>query len=217
MTVFKICGLRETQPALTAAAAGCSFLGFVFVPGVARQVTQKQALGIIEEVRRVRGKAAPFMVGLFANQSVECVNKIIGICDLDYAQLCGDEDPGYWKEIDGRIIRQIKVDNSEVGLDKIIRETKEEVEQVLRLGYIPLLDKYEKGSLGGTGRSFDWSIARKVSEANKVMLAGGLTPENVREAISVARPWAVDVSTGVESNGTKDLFKIEAFAKEVCR
>ena len=96
------------------------------------------------------------------------------------------------------------------------------IERVMRLcgevvsrGYVAMLDTYKTGALGGTGRSFDWSIGAEVARCHDFMLAGGLTPGNVREAMAKARPWGVDVSSGVETEGVKDLEKIAAFAQQV--
>jgi phosphoribosylanthranilate isomerase len=87
--------------------------------------------------------------------------------------------------------------------------------QVVARGHIAVLDAFERGALGGTGRSFDWSVAAAVAESYDFMLAGGLTPENVGQAIATAHPWGVDVSSGVETGGVKDAAKIVAFAAQV--
>ena len=89
------------------------------------------------------------------------------------------------------------------------------MQEVFDNDYIPLLDKHEQGALGGTGRSFDWTIARDVARRFEIFIAGGLNPQNVGEAISLAGPWGVDVSSGVESDGAKDENKIRAFADAV--
>ena len=78
-----------------------------------------------------------------------------------------------------------------------------------------MLDKHVDGLLGGTGRAFDWEVAGEIARSHEILLAGGLTPNNVADAISIARPWGVDVSSGVETDGVKDVAKIRAFAREV--
>ena len=98
-----------------------------------------------------------------------------------------------------------------------IDSTRRTVAEIASAGHTPLLDTYREGRLGGTGHTFDWSIARAVSDAGRCMLAGGLTPDNVGLAIETARPWAVDVSSGVETDGVKDPDKIRAFADQVRR
>ena len=93
----------------------------------------------------------------------------------------------------------------------------EQVEQVAAHGCLPLLDKHERGALGGTGRSFDWSVACEAAERHDLLLAGGLTPDNVGRAIQIASPWGVDVSSGIETDGVKDPIKIARFANAVRR
>ena len=217
MTKFKICGLREMEHVRAATDASADFLGFVFVPGVRREVSPEQATELILDLRRSeRGgrKGHPLLVGLFANQPIEEVNGIIRCCGLDAAQLCGDEPPAYWHDVEAKVIKQIKV--REEGTEAEAIETViERVEEVLDAGHLALLDKSEVGSLGGTGRTFDWRIAGAAARHFKIILAGGLTPQNVGEAIATVAPWGVDVSSGVETNGIKDPAKIAAFADAV--
>ena len=228
MTKLKICGLRETGHAMAAAEAGADFLGFVFVPGVRRQLSETQARDVIQAYRSLRGQIGPRLVGLFANQPLDEVNRIVRSCDLDYAQLCGDEPPEYWDRVEAGVIRQIKVRGdmpregglSDRGRDDMLRkraviDTPRRVEEVASAGHIPLLDRHEAGALGGTGRSFDWTIAQEIARDHEFLLAGGLTPENVPHAIATVDPWGVDVSSGVETVGAKDLAKIAAFAERV--
>ena len=216
MTRFKICGLREAEHAVAAADAGADFLGFNFVPGVRRQLTVERAKEIIAEYRSVKGRGGPRLVGLFANQPLSEVNGIIRTCGLELAQLCGDETPEFWEAVESPVIRQIRVREEALREDTLARVSRA-VEQVAASGQTPLLDRHVSGALGGTGRSFDWSIAAEMARSHEIMLAGGLMPENVGEAIGTARPWAVDVSSGVETDGTKDPAKIAAFAESVRR
>ncbi|MEC7913606.1 MAG: phosphoribosylanthranilate isomerase [Chloroflexota bacterium] len=210
MTLFKICGLKDSQNALVARENGASFLGFVFVHGVRREVSLDLAIRIIDEYRYESGRGGPALVGLFANQPIEEVNEIISECGLDYAQLCGEEDKSYWDEVDAEVIKQVKID---FGVNsKLINS---DLDNIFGSGYIPLLDKYEKGTLGGTGKTFDWNVIGQFNLSGKFILAGGLTSKNVSQAIRVSQPWAVDVSTGVETDGAKDESKIFAFAAAV--
>ena len=216
MTRFKICGLRTVEHALAAADVGADLLGFVFVEGVRRQLQPDEAAEIIELYRRRQAKGGPEIVGLFANQDVEDVNRIIRLCGLDYVQLCGDEPPEYWDSVDAGVIRQVKV--SACGCrDELTRRVMADVEAAVSRGHRVVLDNHVDGSLGGTGRAFDWEVAREVAGTHDIFLAGGLTPENVAAAISIARPWGVDVSSGVETDGVKDVVKIRAFARAVGR
>ncbi len=214
MTRFKICGLRTVEHALAAADAGADLLGFNFVEGVRRQLQPKEALEIIDQYRSEQGENGPKIVGLFANQDIEDVNRIIRLCRLDYAQLCGDEPPEYWDGVNAGVIRQVKVrEGGSIG--EIAKRVMADVEAAVSRGHRVMLDKHVEGSLGGTGRAFDWEVAQEIARSHDILLAGGLTPENVADAISIARPWGVDVSSGVETDGVKDVAKIRAFAREV--
>ncbi len=213
MTAFKICGLRDARNALAAAEAGASFLGFVFVHGVRRRLTPEQASEVIRQYRRERS-GGPALVGLFADQAADEVNRIVRRCGLQYAQLCGGEPPDYWDKIEASVIKVIRI-REDLGREAASELAAASVEEVAARRHIPLLDKYEPGGLGGTGRSFDWSIAANLAARYDFMLAGGLNPENVGDAIEAACPWAVDVSSGVETGGLKDAGKIRAFARAV--
>ena len=211
---FKICGIRTLEHALAAADAGASLIGFVFVPGVRRQVAAERARDVISRARELRGANCPRIVGLFANQPLKEVNRIVKQCDLDFAQLCGDEPPDYWDNVDAWVMRQVKVDDS-LPRKTAVSTALHEIEEVVNRLHLTLLDKRLKGALGGTGHTFDWGIASEIARRHPVFLAGGLAPENVRQAIDTVRPWGVDVSTGVETDGIKDTAKIAAFAKIV--
>ena len=210
MMRFKICGLRDVEAALAAANSGADLLGFVFVRGVRRQLTLDQGRSVIGRVAAELGADRPALVGLFANQSVDDVNHIIEECSLEYAQLCGSEQPDYWDRILASVIKQVRVkpdDSAEATLAR--------VRDVAARGRRAQLDAYERGALGGTGRSFDWNVAAQVAREYDIVLAGGLSAENVANAIRQVRPWMVDVSSGVETNGIKDPSKIHEFARAV--
>ena len=216
MTKFKICGLRDADNALVAANAGADFLGLNFVPGVRRMITPEQALSIVGRLRSTLGERIPTLVGLFANQRVDEVNHIVDQCGLDLAQLCGDEPREYWDEVAAPVIRQIKV-RDDVPTEAAIEAAARQIEEVIGSGHTPMLDKYERGALGGTGRTFDWRVASELAARYDLVLAGGLTPDNVARAIAEVGPWVVDVSSGVETDGVKDAAKIRRFAQEVRR
>ena len=216
MTKFKICGLRDADNALAAANSGADFLGLNFVPGVRRQITTERAQSIIERLQAGLGEHVPPLVGLFANQPLNEVNSIVDGCGLEIAQLCGDEPREYWDEVTVPIIRQIKV-RDDVPTEAAVEMAARQIEEVVGLGYAPMLDKYERGHLGGTGRTFDWRVASELAERYDLILAGGLTPDNVGRAVAEVRPWCVDVSSGVETDGVKDAAKIRRFAEEVRR
>ena len=208
MTRVKICGLRDARSAAAAADAGADYLGFVFVEGVRRQLTPERGAGVIADYRRARAGPGPGLVGLFANQPADFVNDVAARCGLDAVQLCGDEGPEYWRLIGPAVIRQVRVRSGDPDAEA---RTIERVERVIGAGCRALLDADEPGQLGGTGRAFDWSIARAVASGREVVLAGGLTPETVGDAIRAVRPWGVDVSSGVDTGGDKDAGKVREF------
>ena len=214
MMRFKICGLRDVDSALVAANAGAEFLGFAFVHGVRRQLTLEQGRDIIPHVAAEFGENRPGLVGLFADQDIEEVNRIIEACGLDYAQLCGSEEPDYWDRVEAKVFKQIKV-KPLASEQETVESVLAQVNEVVSRDGIAHLDAYKKGAFGGTGHTFDWSIAAKVAQDFDVVLAGGLTPSNVATAIRQAAPWMVDVSSGVETDGIKDHAKIRAFAEAV--
>ena len=212
MTKLKICGLRKADHALAAREAGADFLGFNFVPGVRRQLSKEAGREVIEDYRRRTGHGGPSLVGLFANQPLEEVNQIVEDCRLDFAQLCGDEPPEYWQRITAQVIKQIRV-RQDGPTSKVIESIGRRLDEVVSRGHVALLDTHQDGALGGTGRTFDWSIARSLGRSFDFMLAGGLSPENVEDAIGAAAPWGVDVSSGVETDGVKDPARIADFAR----
>ena len=216
MTKIKTCGLREMEHVRAAVAAGADLLGFVFVPGVRRRLPEEVARALIAEYRSQVGPGGPRVVGLFANQPLDDVNRIAGYCELDMVQLCGDEPPDYWQRVDVPVIKQVKVRDTG-DTSQVLRRVLEAVDEVVAHGCTPLLDKHEEGSLGGTGRTFDWAIAAEAAERHELLMAGGLTPDNVGQAIDVVSPWGVDVSSGIETDGVKDPRKIARFAQAVRR
>jgi len=214
VTRFKICGLRDLPNALVAAESGAELLGFVFVERVRRQLQPDAAAEIITALRDKTAHASPGIVGLFANQSPRFINEVTNLCGLDHLQLCGDEPPAMWELLDAPVILQVKV-REDLPRDQSLEEACRKAEEALDAGHRVLLDKHEAGHLGGTGIVFDWGLARDIAKDYRVSLAGGLTPDNVEEAIDTVRPWAVDVSSGVETDGMKDPAKIRAFAAAV--
>ena len=236
MTIFKICGFRDAAAAKVAADAGASFLGFVFVEGVRRQLSPERGAETIAELRAALGGASriadgggafskhlPKIVGLFANQPADFVNGVARACGLDYAQLCGDETPAFWDALELPVIRQVKVRES-LGREGAVALAARQAAEALDAGHLALLDKHKRGELGGTGAAFDWTLAKEIGATvnggaggvdGGLMLAGGLTPENVADAIETASPWGVDVSSGVETGGVKDHAKIRGFARAV--
>ena len=129
-------------------------------------------------------------------------------------QLCGREEMPYWSSVDVKVIKQIKIMKDQ---DPSLEELKaqKQVSEIANNGQYAVLDSLKQGHLGGTGESFNWEIARKLSAKYDFFLAGGLSTDNVEKAIATANPWGLDVSSGVETDGAKDKDKIISFIQQV--
>jgi phosphoribosylanthranilate isomerase len=198
MVRVKICGITSLEDALTAVEAGADALGFVFHDESPRHVTPDEVAGIIAGL-------PPFVqtVGLFVNRPIEYVNETAARCRLDLVQLHGDEPPEFCDAVERRVIKAFRVKDI-TSLDPI---------RHYRVA-AHLLDAYSPMAYGGTGLTFNWDIAASAKEFGPLILAGGLTPDNVREAMEAVKPYAVDVSGGVESApGRKDAAKVREFIR----
>jgi len=212
MTRTKICGIREEVHALAAVEAGADFIGFVFAP-TRRQVSPAKAREIVDTVKKSSSAIKP--VGVFVDTPASEVNRIADFCGLDWVQLSGNESWEYCRQIARPIIKAIRIG----------QQLREEINAELTVGlktlspqrFITLLDSQVEGKYGGTGITFNWRLAQQVAKEFPVIIAGGLNPENVAQAIEMATPWGVDVSSGVETDGTKDIAKIKAFIEAVRR
>jgi len=212
MTRIKICGITEIAHALAAAEAGVDFLGLVFAPS-RRQVTLERAQEIALAVKDL--EKPPLVVGVFVNTAAPEVNLVADRCGLDWVQLSGDEPWEYLRDMERPLIKAIRVSRA-VNAGELIANLSHGYE-LLGGNLIYLLDSHVEGSYGGTGQTFDWGLVREVSQRFPMILAGGLSAENVSQAIRMLRPWGVDVSSGVETGGVKDISKIKAFIEAVRR
>ncbi len=210
MTRVKICSISDVSHALAAAEAGADYVGLNFVPGVRRQLAEAKAKDIVTGCREAWGSGGPKLVGIFVDQPLAEVNRILEACGLDMAQLSGNETTDY---VRGLVRPAIKAVHVPVGrpVDEVVHEFGGTLLEYERVGAIPLLDPEVTGHHGGAGQTFDWAIARELASRHKFLLAGGLTPENVAQAVAQVQPWGVDVSSGVEMGGVKDSAKIKAF------
>ena len=208
MTRVKICGIKEPSLAVAAAKAGADYIGIVMAPSK-RQVDIEQARAI---AAAVKGSGA-LSVGVFVNMPAADINRIAKYCNFDRIQLSGDEPWEYVQELHRPAIKAIKISKG-YSSEKLLAELSGGYKKA-NYYFLPLLDCAVNGSYGGTGKAFDWSIAKEAAGKYRFVLAGGLIPENVAWAIAAARPWGVDVSSGVETNGVKDIGKIKRFISTV--
>lgn len=201
MTRMKICGITNLEDALCCALAGVDYLGFVFAasprriqPDKARQICEELPSGILK-------------TGVFVDEEPAQLMEIVNLCRLDMVQLQGTEDQNYLRRISVPFLKVFKVGDREV-----LEEIREYNLEVF------MLDTLDGERAGGTGKSFDWKIASQASGLGKTFLSGGLNPENVARAITQVKPFAVDVSSGVEESiGKKDPDKVRKFITEVRR
>lgn len=198
MTRVKICGLREVEHAGAALEAGADLLGFIFYPAVRRYVEPRAVRDMLRALPRGSFEA----VGVFVNEAPERIDDVAELVGLDLVQLAGEEPT----ELNGRLSRPVA---RTVHVDAAT--TAEQIAARVVGARLIHLDTKRSGRYGGTGAAFDWRVARRAGELGAVLLAGGLSPENVAEAITEARPWGVDVSSGVERDGVKDPERIRAF------
>lgn len=238
MTLVKICGLRDAATAVETAKAGADFIGLVFAESK-RRVTPQECYDIVEAIKagRAQGREAtfggpargevsarswfgawaaaieqsaarwrPLIVGVFAGMTAEEVNDIADAAGIDLVQLSGGEDDDFVRRVERPVLRVVHV-----------REgmTADDIEDRFHPGTPAglMLDTGSNAALGGTGEAFDWGLAAEIAPRTPLLLAGGLTPENVAGAVASCEPWGVDVSTGVETEGVKDIQKIRAFIR----
>ena len=214
----KICGIQRPEDALVAAEAGVDFIGLVFVPGRRRRLELATAQHIAATMRADSARLnrpTPQAVGLFADQPLVEVQETIKAGGLDAAQLCGQESPEYCRQVQGEtgasVIKVLHISSGETA-SRADAGVERRLLDYLEAGCYITLDRLVEGLQGGTGESFDWAVAAQLSQRGyQFLLAGGLTPDNVAQAVAQARPWGVDVSTGVETGGIKDPEKIRAF------
>jgi phosphoribosylanthranilate isomerase len=214
MTKIKVCGIMESSDALVAAQAGADFIGLVFVPERRRRLDEDKALRIVSHLRENVAEP-PKIVGLFADQPPGDVDRMVEHCGLDMVQLCGIESLDYCRQVGAPVIKVLHVSGSSA-LEDAVPSLAESMTALNEQGHLVTLDRLVEGLQGGTGQSFNWDIARALSERRfHFLLAGGLTPDNVGRGINAVAPWGVDVSSGVETNGMKDEAKIRAFIQTV--
>ncbi len=206
MTKIKICGTTNLEDALKIAELGADYIGFIFYPKSPRFVEPKVAAEIISKL-----PSSIKTVGVFVNQSVEGIEQVVKACNLAYVQLHGDETPGFAEKISVPVIKAFRIKNGVFGEPAL-----QMVNQYRGNIFAYLFDAHVEGAFGGTGQTFDISILKDKHFDKPIFLSGGLNPENVANAVSKIKPYAVDVCSGVESTpGKKDYRKLKLFIKTV--
>jgi phosphoribosylanthranilate isomerase len=198
-TVVKICGITSVEDGLAAAAAGADAIGLMLYDGSPRHITLETAVEISRAL-------PPFVsrVGVFVNADSGIVAEAISVCGLNILQFHGDETPEYCRQFPVMTMKAFRMRD---------RESLKKLKEFTTDAW--LLDAYVKDARGGTGASFNWDLAIEAKELGRpIFLAGGLTPDNIGEAVRKVRPYGVDVSSGVEASpGKKDHAKVRAFIK----
>jgi len=214
----KVCGITDAADARAAIAAGADLLGFIFFPKSPRYVPPERVRDILDAVEP--GRAGVRSVGVFVDEPIQAVTQILDFCGLDLAQLHGDEPPamlglegqaqGPAPTLAGRAYKALRPRSAEEAADLAARYALP--------AHLPalLVDAYHPHLRGGTGETADWQLAAGLARQYALLLAGGLTPANVAQAVKAVRPWGVDVSSGVESSpGHKDHAALHAFIQAI--
>ena len=202
MTIVKICGIKTLKDALTAIEAGADYLGFNFYPKSVRFIEKSACAEITSVLKREHPQIK--LVGVFVNSKIEEIKDILQTCHLDLAQLHGDETPEIFAQLAPHAFRAFRgIPESNTGYER-------------NEAPFMLIDAAVKGVYGGSGVNADWTAAAKLARQYPLLLAGGLTPENVTDAVKQVNPWGVDVASGVESApGEKDAEKMKAFVRAI--
>ena len=204
MTKIKICGITNEADALFCAEAGADFLGFIFVESSPRHIEPEKAGEIAQRVREMPN--APKIVGVFQDASADYIREIRNVVFLDLVQLHGSESDDEIRELGIPAIKTLHV-----------KETLPDTHVTPTAAWL-LFDTFDERRGGGTGRRFDWSLMATYERSKPFFLSGGLTPENVVAAISLVRPDAIDVGSGVEASpGVKDHEKVARLFERVRR
>ena len=198
MTRIKICGMTSVEDALMAVEAGADAIGLIFWTGSKRAVDVERAQAIT--------RALPPLVstvGVFVNETPDRVRTVADAVGLSGVQLHGDEVVADWARFPRPVLKAMSIERYATSPWKTARAA-------------ILVDAHDPLTVGGTGRTIDWEAAREIAATRPLVLAGGLTPENVAEAVTLVAPWGVDVASGVEqAPGVKDAARVRAFVQAV--
>jgi phosphoribosylanthranilate isomerase len=204
MTKIKICGITNETDALFCAEAGADFLGFIFVPSSPRHIEPEKAAEVAKRLRK--NPNAPKIVGVFQDASVDYINEIRNVVSLDVVQLHGSENDDEIRVLEMPAIKTLHIGG-----------TLPDTHATPNAAWL-LFDTFDERRSGGTGRRFDWSLLATYERSKPFFLSGGLTPDNVVAAVSMVRPDAIDVASGVEASpGIKDHDKVARLLERVRR
>lgn len=207
---IKICGLTNLDDALAATEMGADLLGFNFYPDSPRYITPEACARLLAALR-LHGSSTP-AVGVFVNADRSEVRRVVAACELDMVQLHGDEPPDFLAALGVPAFKAVRPRTTDEAQSARVRYAARATPPAL------LVDAFQPGLYGGTGAIGDWSAAAALAGQAPILLAGGLTPENVALAIAQVHPWGVDVASGVESSpGHKDQARMAAFVAAVRR
>jgi phosphoribosylanthranilate isomerase len=204
MVRVKICGITNLDDALLAAALGADALGFIFYPKSPRYLPPEAA-------REIMAQLPPLVtsVGVFVDEDAAVVRDLAARVGLDWVQVHGQESPEYCRSLGRRVLKGFRIQDA---------SSLQELAPFQSAVQAFLLDTFKKGQVGGTGETFDWEVAREAKKYGQIVLAGGLTPDNVDQAIKIAQPQAVDTASGTEAApGRKDPEKLRSFFSSVKR
>lgn len=209
----KICGITRPEDALMAVDAGADMLGLNFYAKSKRFIAVDAARQIAEVLRQHLGDRCPLLIGVFVNAAADEIRTIAEAVRLDGVQLSGDETPDVLTRIGAYAFKGLRPSDAVQAVDQVKQYGAHPVDD-----HLPslLLDAYHPGAYGGTGLQVDLPLALSVRDATaRLMLAGGLTPDNVAEVVAQVRPWGVDVASGVEDGvaGLKSEAKTRAFIR----
>jgi len=208
----KFCGFTRLEDAIAAVQVGVDMLGFNFYAKSPRYVAPEECARLIGRLRAEMGETLKGiqLVGVFVNSTPQQVNETLKLCNLDLAQLSGDETIQEVSKFGGRAFKAVRSGGHQTFMQIGVTYLQREVPPAL------LIDATSPGLYGGSGRLADWKEAAELSRQAPILLAGGLSPSNVAQAIQAVQPWGVDVASGIETTpGVKDKIKMIDFIQAV--
>ena len=207
---IKICGIKDIKNAKVVIDNDADYLGLNFIQESKRYINESKSESLVKEIKNyiLKKKSKIKLAGLFANENYNHINKFSELLEIDIIQLCGDEDVNYIKNITKPVIKQIHIKETN-NFSEIISY----VEKYFSVSRLIILDCYSKYSKGGTGEKFKWEKYKSIIGMDNILVAGGLSTNNIENLVKNFSPWGLDVSSGVETSGKKDALKIKEFIK----